>query len=131
MDCVLKNVGKQYVPEFQKNLHQTIPIVFKCSEEKDRQRIQRLIMTWKTFPKGNIFPMAVISKLEKELQAIVQKEKEPAPGPTAQSVQTQIEILIQKKKALNPILYPQVAGEIDVMNQVVLNNIVAACHKDY
>jgi hypothetical protein len=124
MDCILKNVGHEYIPEFQKNLNRVLSIVYQCCDEKERLRIHRLIMTWKTFPKGNIFPMAFLSKLEKELQAIQQKEKEPMvihrtlQTPTAKSIQSQLETLIQKKKLLNPIVYPTAAGEIDVMNQV-------------
>jgi hypothetical protein len=131
MDCILKNTGQEYIPAFQRNLLQVFPRAYRQVIEAERLKLQKLIVTWKTFPKGIIFTMSIISKLEKELQAI-QNEKLPEKPTTAsvglvQHIQQQLERLIYKKKQLNPAIYPQVAGEIDVMNQVIENYIVAAC----
>jgi predicted transcriptional regulator len=131
MDCILKNTGKEYITAFQKNLLQVFPRAYRQVTEAEKQKLQKLIVTWKAFPKGIIFTMSVLSKLEKELQAIQnERESEKLNTGSVQNVQQQLERLIYRKKQLNPSVYPQVAGEIDVMNQVIESNVVAPCVED-
>jgi hypothetical protein len=78
MDSILKNIGHEYITEFQPNLLQNLLDAYKLMITEDQQRIKKLVNTWKNQPRGYLFPAQLISSIEKAMLAVSQAQATPA-----------------------------------------------------
>lgn len=70
MDSILKNVGKSFIPAFRTNIISTFSTAFnQVGTGPEKEKLKRVLNTWRTNPGGYIFPSAILSQIEAAIGA--------------------------------------------------------------
>ncbi|KAI8928238.1 hypothetical protein BC831DRAFT_412011 [Entophlyctis helioformis] len=65
MDSILKNIGGVYKDYFAKTLVATFTTAYASVDSSDKQRMQKLAGTWKSYPSGPLFSPGVFAQIER------------------------------------------------------------------
>ncbi|KAI8802645.1 hypothetical protein BJ742DRAFT_832196 [Cladochytrium replicatum] len=72
LDSICKNVGTVYSKQFSHNLIRTYLVAFDAMESDDRQRLQKVLMTWWNHPGGPLFPPSILHQLDTAVKQLSQ-----------------------------------------------------------
>ncbi|KAI8802111.1 hypothetical protein BJ742DRAFT_834613 [Cladochytrium replicatum] len=70
LDSICKNLGAVYTKQFSQNLIRTYLVAFDAMENEEKQRLQKVLMTWWNHPGGPLFPPTLLHQLDSAVKQL-------------------------------------------------------------